>query len=116
VALAGDFSTVFIMIALIYKPFREWVVKKFVAPESQQNLRMDESERKQVLIENGVLALLHDSIYHECQRHIDKGYIYLDDLKNLENSYMAYSALGGNGTCEELFCRVKKLDLKRREK
>jgi len=34
----------------------------------------------------------------------------------LENTYNSYANLGGNGTCEELFCRVNKLELKRREK
>lgn len=110
--VAGNLTAVFVLIAFIYKPFRKWIVKNFVTPESKQDLRMDEFEKKQKLIENAIIALLQDSLYHECKSHIKNEYIDIDDFKNLENRYKPYEALNGNGTYKMLFEKVKSIYIK----
>ena len=60
---------------------------------------------------NGLLAILHDRVFQACMYYIDKGEISGDELENLEHLYKGYSGMGGNGTCETLFKRVKLLKI-----
>ena len=62
--------------------------------------------QQQDAIRLGMMALLWDrlhSIYKESERN---GQISIDELKNVENIYKQYHALGGNGTGTELFERL----------
>lgn len=44
--------------------------------------------------------------------YIEKGYIDLPGLKNIEYLYKSYHALGGNGTGTELYTRAKALPIR----
>lgn len=70
-----------------------------------------ESE-EQVSIKIGMVALLHDSLFRNCEAYISKGEISVNELDNLESLYSSYHALGGNGTGTALYERCKNLDLK----
>ena len=62
--------------------------------------------QQQEAIKLGMMALLWDrlyQIYNECEA---QGYISIDGLKNVENIYRQYHALGGNGTGTELYERL----------
>jgi len=62
--------------------------------------------KQQDAIRLGMMALLWDrlyQIYGECER---VGQISIDGLKNVENIYCQYHALGGNGTGTELYQRL----------
>lgn len=59
----------------------------------------------------GLLAILHDRVFHACMYYIEKEEISGDELENLEYLYDGYSGMGGNGTCETLFKRVQKLKI-----
>lgn len=59
----------------------------------------------------GLLAMLHDKVFKSCMYFINKGEITGEELENLEYLYNGYSRLGGNGTCETLFKRVKQLKI-----
>ena len=59
----------------------------------------------------GLLAMLHDKVFQSCMYFINKGEITGEELENLEYLYNGYSGLGGNGTCETLFKRVKQLKI-----
>lgn len=63
-------------------------------------------------IKNGLLAILHDRLYLACTHYIEKGYIDLPGLKNIEYLYKSYHALGGNGTGTELYTRAKALPIR----
>lgn len=68
--------------------------------------------KQQEAIREGIKALLWDrlySIYHECA---NANQISVDGLKNAEQIYKQYHALGGNGTGTELFERLCKLPSK----
>ena len=67
---------------------------------------------EQDALKNGVMAMLYDRLYQGCKFHIKNKEIDDDELKNMETLYLAYHALGGNGTGTELYERVKKLPLK----
>lgn len=64
-------------------------------------------------LEEANLAMLHDSIYEKCSHYIEQGYISVDDLDNLEYLFSGYSGLGGNGTGETLYNKVKELPIKK---
>ena len=83
--------------------------KHFVNPHTKLNERCNGLVKDQELIEIGVLALLHDRVYQACQHHLKIGVITVEDFNNLTHLYKAYVALRGNGTCKELYERVKKL-------
>lgn len=59
----------------------------------------------------GLLAMLHDKVFQSCMYFINKGEITCDELENLEYLYRGYLDLGGNGTCETLFNKVKELKI-----
>ncbi len=59
----------------------------------------------------GLLAILHDRVFQACMYFIERGEISCDELENLDYLYRGYSGLGGNGTCETLFNKVKELKI-----
>jgi len=68
---------------------------------------------QQEAIKLGMMALLWDrlyTIYNECER---SGQISIDGLRNVENIYKQYHALGGNGTGTELYDRLCSLPTKK---
>jgi len=78
--------------------------------------KVQEHTSKQVIIHEGVIALLYDRLFNTCKHYVGRGYIYVDELRNVENLYTAYYALGGNGTVTEIFKRLKALPIRYHEK
>lgn len=70
--------------------------------------KVDEQE----LLKEGMLAILHDRLYQIGREYIERGWITLEELKNMEYLYNSYAALGGNGTGKEIWERVKSLPVK----
>lgn len=66
-------------------------------------------------IKDGVLALLHDRLYQACHYYLTLGHITVSQLNNIEQLYINYHNLGGNGTGTELFNRCKSLPIKQEE-
>jgi len=77
-------------------------IKHFRSCKSAQKGRM-------AVLESGVTALLHDSIYKEYAECVAKGFATVDDVRNIEYLYTPYHALGGNGTGTELYNRIKEM-------
>lgn len=75
--------------------------------------RHKEQKAKIAMLQEGVLALLHDRLYQACQHYILQGYITVGGLDNLEYLYASYDALEGNGTGTELYSRCKNLPLRK---
>lgn len=73
--------------------------------------RLRDREAESAALKEGVLSVLHDRLYQECDRYIQKGTIDASGLKNIEHLYESYHALGGNGTGSELYNRAKSLPL-----
>lgn len=67
-------------------------------------------------LEAANIAILHNEIYKQCSYFIDQGEITIDDLDNLEYLWDGYHGLGGNGTGELLYNRVRELPLRGGEK
>lgn len=69
----------------------------------------EETELRFKNLEFANVALLHDKIYQQCTMFINAGWISVDDLENLEYLWRGYRNLGGNGTGEILYNKVKAL-------
>lgn len=67
---------------------------------------------EQNILKEGMVALLHNSLFRNCEQYIAKGEITVNELDNLETLYKSYHALGGNGTGTALYERCKSLSLK----
>lgn len=57
------------------------------------------------------LALLHNELYQLCPIYIDRKWASMEDKRNLEYLYKPYKRLGGNGTCENMYCECMKLPM-----
>lgn len=67
--------------------------------------------REQRALRGGVVAMLHDRIYLECEKWLTRGGITTDALHNLDHLYKSYHELGGNGTGTNLYERAKALPI-----
>lgn len=57
----------------------------------------------------GLKALLRQNIIHEYNHYMEKGYIPIYAMESLTRVYLAYQALGGNGTGTKLYLELKEL-------
>lgn len=106
--LVGIFGVGLIgMTSRIYKLWKKTIEKK-----EEREKALDDRFLK---LEKAQVAILHNKIYRQCSAHLDDGYITIDDLDDLNYMFEAYHALGGNGTGEHLFVRVKNLPNRREE-
>lgn len=96
----------------MWPPIKNSLERKVVKPYIDLNNRCDEFEKAQESLEIGVVAILHDRVYQACKHYLEKDSIEVEDLKNLEHLYDAYAAMGGNGTCKQLYERVCALKFK----
>ncbi|EMF0284157.1 hypothetical protein KGD03_000830 [Enterococcus hirae] len=72
----------------------------------QLKVQRQKTEERFQKIESANLALLHDKIYQQCSYFLEKGWVSIDDLENLEYIWKGYKELGGNGTGEALYNKV----------
>ena len=64
---------------------------------------------EQDAIKLGIQALLRNGIIEQYNKYMDKKYIPIYALDNVEAMYKQYHALGGNGTITELYEDLKQL-------
>ena len=62
---------------------------------------------KRSALEKATLALLHDRLYSAFRAAQRRASIDIEELRNLDYIYSAYKALGGNGTGDEIYKRIK---------
>ena len=96
--------------------FLGWGVKQLaVYLDHKKNERIVTAEslhETDRLLRNGVVAMLHHELYDNCTQYIRNGYVTPGQLNDLEYIFCSYKDLGGNGTGEILYNKVKKLDVK----
>lgn len=73
--------------------------------------RQEEKILEMNSMSKGLLAMLHDKVFQSCKYFLNKGSISCDELENLEYLYNGYAGMGGNGTCETLYNKVKELKI-----
>lgn len=104
------------MLEFIVKYWAQWLFGIAAAglTAAYRNLskKIKAQKEENKAIKNGLLAILHDRLYQACTHYIEKWYIDLPGLKNIEYLYKSYHALGGNGTGTELYMRAKALPIR----
>lgn len=93
ILFAGIVSAVGLVVRLLYKQVKG-------------------DRQEQLLIKDGLLAILHDRLYQARNQLIVQDECTVEDMRNLEYLYRSYHALGSNGTGAELYERCKKLHIK----
>lgn len=99
--------SVFSILLKILEALRQAKESRYIKQE-QVNQRFENIELAQ-------LAMLHNKIYRQCAEHLEDEYISVDDLDDLDYLFRGYKGLGGNGTGETLYNKVKALPNKKRE-
>lgn len=57
----------------------------------------------------GLKALLKDGIITRYDKYVQRGYILVREMENVQSMYSAYHALGGNGTITALVEQLRAL-------
>ncbi|EJE97472.1 hypothetical protein [Liquorilactobacillus mali] len=83
--------------------------------EQVQNDEIKGLHQSDTLLKAGVVAMLHHEIYANCTEYLKHDYVTAGQLNDLEYIFSSYKALGGNGTGEILYDRVKELAIKEEE-
>lgn len=76
-----------------------------------RNMRLASLENRMNANDNAVQAVLHDSLYKQCTKVIYRGTVTISELDNIEHLFNGYAGVGGNGTGEALYNKVKNLKL-----
>ena len=78
--------------------------------------QMQKKNEKTDLRTKADLVILHDLLYRYCRKAITRGYTCFDEFDNVTSLYEVYSAIGGNGTGEQLYKEYCKLPKQHRNK
>lgn len=68
-------------------------------------------KREYKVLNEAIMALLHDRLYQSCSALLKKGFCTMEDRHNLEYLYVPYKALGGNGNVESLYHKCMELPI-----
>lgn len=60
-------------------------------------------------VKNGMQAILRNQIIGQYNKYMDKGFIPIYGMGNVEAMYKEYHALGGNGTITKLMDKLNEL-------
>lgn len=71
--------------------------------------------RKFHALELGMQAMLRDRIIDQYNKYMEREYIPIYALENVEAMYKEYHALGGNGTITQLYEELLELSKRRKE-
>jgi len=66
-------------------------------------------------MQNAMRAILRNNIYDKCIECLSRGSVSTVELDILEELYVEYKNLNGNGAVETLYNKVKNLDIKQVE-
>lgn len=82
----------------------------------QYVVELDTVKGDNILIKQGMGALLQVRLIYECQRMLKQGFTTFEDLEVLENLYRPYHAMGFNGAGTRLHQKCLELPLKEEKK
>lgn len=85
------------------------IMKRLKDKRALNKMVISETNSRFNTIENALIALQHDRLYRLTEEYIERGYVTLDELDNLDYIFNSYKALGGNGSGERRYNLVQKL-------
>lgn len=108
-----------LILLIFWTPIKNLYNKLIKKPDTDNSIRLDNIEKQLTKIDNDMSerkqvsrALLHHEIFQTAKDALKKGYISEYELENLEELYVPYKRIGGNGTAEKLYNDCKNLPIK----
>lgn len=71
--------------------------------------RLEEEQKKNKAIADGVQSLLRESIVENYNRYSDKGFCPIYAKESIKRVFSAYSNLGGNDVAHELYLKILRM-------
>lgn len=68
------------------------------------------------LLHDTLIASLRRNFRKDCKRYLNRGYVTIEELSELQGEFGLYHSLGGNGRCEELYNKVLTLSVTKTHK
>lgn len=96
-------------IGLLAKRLQKYLIGK----THERDTRMKKIEDDSVLLKSAIKAQQKDAIYRITSEALNRGYITLPELDNLESMQKAYKLLGGDDSTGFRFEKCKELPLKK---
>ena len=85
----------------------------FISTKFKKNKQKEEEEKKKInVLEQGVQALLRNEIIRRYREFESKGEISILDQENLDEMFIQYQNLGGNGTVKKMMNDLYELKTK----
>ena len=85
----------------------------FISTKLKKNKEKEEEEKKKInVLEQGVQALLRNEIIRRYREFESKGEISILDQENLDEMFVQYQNLGGNGTVKKMMNDLYELKTK----
>ena len=85
----------------------------FISTKLKKNKEKEEEEKKKInVLELGVQALLRNEIIRRYREFESKGEISILDQENLDEMFIQYQNLGGNGTVKKMMNDLYELKTK----
>lgn len=92
--------------SILFLMFNKKISKEESKKELQKNIIENEKKQYQCLL-TGMKILLRNCIYDICNKVKKRGYFYLYELEQLDETFKVYESLGGNGTAHRIYDEVK---------
>lgn len=100
------------MTDFILKYWLEFIFGIVTAVLTAAYINVRKKLKRSKIVEQAIMALLHDRLYQACVMYIERSWCDVDDRRNLEYLYAPYKELGGNGTCKQLYEQCQLLPIK----
>lgn len=85
-----------------------WLVKSAILAWYRER---NHKEARSIAMENGLCAILRDSLIGKCEAYCERGVITTHGMQNIDLMYEAYHNLGGNGVVTSLYKKIKELPI-----
>lgn len=87
------------------------IISRLKDRKNLNKLIMQDTENRFQMLERAMKAIQHDRIYSLTEEYINRGYVTLDELDNLDYLFQSYKEQGGNGSGERRYMLVQKLPI-----
>lgn len=87
------------------------IISRLKDRKELNKLIMQDTENRFQMLERAMKAIQHDRIYSLTEEYINRGYVTLDELDNLDYLFQSYKEQGGNGSGERRYMLVQKLPI-----
>ena len=76
---------------------------------------LEREKKERATTEEAIMAILHNKIYKQGICYLERNYITLEELNDLEKLYKPYKEMGGNSTAATVITNVRRLEIRKSE-